>query len=662
MKNFIVAFALSVVLLSCTTDQSKKLDVVGQINQDMIKNPSAAGGTGTNYYICDDGDDANDGLSEETPWKTFNRGISQFNEMGAGDAVLFCRGGIFNVATTGPRIFNRNCSVEEPCIISDYYNYQTQVEDQRPYIKSMHTGDLFDFEDGGNADHDEGYLIENLIISGLGPNEGKAFLFYNDVDDVLLSNLTISGFKVGVHVAGSNAANEGSDMLNERIEISQVNIDNAKYITMGPVVGAVVLADLSQNIEPELEGSGVYFVCNGGDDNSSGDSPFTPLETFEKALSRFNSLPAGGGIYFCKGGVFPFSVSPRLYNTNCSKERPCVIGAYETTVNSSQEDPVIMSLEGNTVFDFEDGGNADPDGGYVVKNLILKSDIPKASGIFIFNDVDDLVLDHLVIDGFRIGVSLAGNNPLNEGANEYIERFELRDSNIVNNSVQGILGGCSDCIIDNNLFDNNGYQARVFNHNMYLSFHGNENVVVSRNILRNSAIFEGKCSGVSLVVHGEVSYLTIEDNVIEEKAGAVENGCWGVSVDTGYAREESFSNVIIKGNNIINVGNVAIGCASCVNVLIENNKIYNANDTFSLAVIKIPSKIEDSIKSEQVIVRNNIMTNMNSAIHVTGIDIALEVGSPVVEGNKLFTTHDNQFCQKINGENVIEISSCQSNF
>jgi polygalacturonase len=225
--------------------------------------------------------------------------------------------------------------------------------------------------------------------------------------------------------------------------------------------------------------------------------------------------------------------------------------------------------------------------------------------------------------------------------------------------MQGILGGCSDCVIDNNLFDNNGYSKRVFNHNIYLSFHGNKNIIVSRNILRNSAIVDGKCSGVSLVVHGEVSYLTIEGNTIEEKAGAVENGCWGIAVDTGYAREEVFSNIIIKGNEIVNVGNVAIGCSSCVNVVIENNRITNANDTFSLANIKIPSQEEDSIKSDQVVVRNNIMVNHNSAIHVTGIDITLAEGSPLVEGNALFTTHDSQFCQKINGNEIVDSLSCK---
>lgn len=48
---------------------------------------------GTRYYVANDGDDANDGKSEKTPWKTLKR-VSDA-ELLAGDGVLFRRGDLF---------------------------------------------------------------------------------------------------------------------------------------------------------------------------------------------------------------------------------------------------------------------------------------------------------------------------------------------------------------------------------------------------------------------------------------------------------------------------------------------------------------------------------------------------------------------------------------
>ena len=48
---------------------------------------------GTRYYVSNEGDDNNDGLSPETPWKTLNQ-VSQA-ELNDGDGVLFKRGDLF---------------------------------------------------------------------------------------------------------------------------------------------------------------------------------------------------------------------------------------------------------------------------------------------------------------------------------------------------------------------------------------------------------------------------------------------------------------------------------------------------------------------------------------------------------------------------------------
>ncbi|MBF6651281.1 right-handed parallel beta-helix repeat-containing protein, partial [Methylobacter sp. BlB1] len=226
------------------------------------------------------------------------------------------------------------------------------------------------------------------------------------------------------------------------------------------------------------------------------------------------------------------------------------------------------------------------------------------NGIFLFNDVDYVTIEGVTIDGFDIGIYSAGANPPNPGANKINENVVLRNSQIMNNKGQGWLGGCNDCVIDNNKFINNGFGQKIFNHNIYISGANNSGITISNNILNKSAFVAGKCAGVSLVVHGVVQDLTIKDNTVFEDIGAAEQTCWGISVDPGYATEESFSNVIITGNKVTNVGNVGIGCASCTDLQILNNIITHSQD-FSFTGIKVPVRAEDTVKSDRILITGN---------------------------------------------------------
>ena len=60
---------------------------------EILSSPDEIKISGTVYYVANDGDDANDGKSEKTPWKTLKR-VSD-GELLAGDGVLFKRGDLF---------------------------------------------------------------------------------------------------------------------------------------------------------------------------------------------------------------------------------------------------------------------------------------------------------------------------------------------------------------------------------------------------------------------------------------------------------------------------------------------------------------------------------------------------------------------------------------
>jgi hypothetical protein len=343
-----------------------------------------------------------------------------------------------------------------------------------------------------------------------------------------------------------------------------------------------------------------YYVCsNGGSNENNGESASLPWETFDFAIGKFNKFQAGDALLLCTGGNFTSSYN-RITNYNCTGYNPCTIGSYRTS--NSTPLPIIHGTASGAL-NFQDGGNADHDEGYIVKDLVLKG-VGTGNGIFLFNDVDYVTVDNLTIDNFNIGLHSAGANAPNPGANQKNDHLTLRNSKILNNPGQGYLGGCNDCVFEGNQFVNNGFGRKIFNHNFYAS--GGDRVRIIDNDFYKSTFIEDKCQGVSLVVHGVVKDLVIRGNTIREDLGAAAQTCWGVSVDPGYASEESFTNVVIEENTVTNVGNVGIGCASCVDASILNNKIVH-EQAFGIKAINVPVRTEDTVKSDRVQVSGNVI-------------------------------------------------------
>lgn len=376
-----------------------------------------------------------------------------------------------------------------------------------------------------------------------------------------------------------------------------------------PTAAAFVAVLLLLTLQPATASAESYYVCNNGDDTSLGTVDH-PWATFDYAASKFNKLNAGDEILFCRGGNFTSSY-PRLTNYNCTAEEPCVLGDYTApgtqgyTNSGAIRLPTIAAAGDSGALNFQDGGNADHDEGYVIRKLALKGKNNKGRGIFLFNDVDHVTIDGVLIEGFDIGVYSAGANAPNPGANKKNEHIVLRNSLIISNGGSGWLGGCNDCLVENNQFINNGFARKIFNHNFYAS--NSTNLRIVNNDFYRSTIVDGKCQGVSVVVHGVVDGLEIRENNVREDIGAAHPTCWGISVDPGYASEESFNNVTIANNKVTDVGNVGIGCASCTNTWIVDNVITHAQD-FGATAISVPVRAEDTVKSSRVLIAGNDIT------------------------------------------------------
>tara|TARA_R110001599_G_scaffold85607_1_gene229636 strand:+ start:10570 stop:12366 length:1797 start_codon:yes stop_codon:yes gene_type:complete len=411
-----------------------------------------------------------------------------------------------------------------------------------------------------------------------------------------------------------------------------------------------------------------FYVCDNGNDSNDGRTEAKPFKSYEKAMGIFNKMDAGDSVLFCRGGVFQQSKGVHLYNRKCTASEACTIGDYGS---KGLAKPLIVS-NGNTAIRFQEGASADADGGYVIKNLTLMGDSKsKANGIDMYNDVDDVTIENLHIEGYRIGIRSAGAGDLNPGTNGINDRLLIKNNTIISNFYQGFYGSCQDCLVENNVFENNGYSQRILTHNIYLGAHKPANgMKIKNNLLYKSTRYEGVCSGVSLVVHGKFNGLVIEGNTIKEELGKTSGHCWGIGIDPGYSHEdEYFTNTIIRNNKLINVGNVGIGCASCDGAIIEGNEIIDEGSELR-AGIKIPSKIENSTKSKNITIKNNkVILN-----HLTGNGISIggdnkfnvlnnDIKLPVDTKTDCFDKYDaniktdtsNNICALHNGVSIIDI-------
>jgi hypothetical protein len=176
----------------------------------------------TDYHICSNGSDANDGLSHASAWQTYAKANSVFSSLNGGDSLLFCKGEEF-VKSGFYGWANFNSSSINRITISSYTPPNAAAGISNPTIYAAGGGDAFKIEEGGNADHDEGYIISNLILRGENYG-GRGIFVYNDADFIDITDIEIYNFAIGIYVGGSNAANADSDGRNSDLKVLRASI------------------------------------------------------------------------------------------------------------------------------------------------------------------------------------------------------------------------------------------------------------------------------------------------------------------------------------------------------------------------------------------------------------------------------------------------------
>lgn len=198
--------------------------------------------TAADHFVCDcaagaedgcvPGDDTQDGTAPAAAWRSLAQARAAFSTtLEAGDRLLFCRGGAFSV--DGGAWVNDRCTAADPCVLGPYD--PPAGGGAAPLLHS--TGPtVFDLSSPGEAVQQEGVTIEGLDLrcTGCEASMGVGVFLYNDVDHVTLRDLHISGFGIGVQLAGANPCaswDAGCDGQSSDLRIEDTTIE--KSMVMG---------------------------------------------------------------------------------------------------------------------------------------------------------------------------------------------------------------------------------------------------------------------------------------------------------------------------------------------------------------------------------------------------------------------------------------------
>lgn len=352
--------------------------------------------------------------------------------------------------------------------------------------------------------------------------------------------------------------------------------------------------------------------CVPGSDSNPGTSPAAPRRTGFK--SRFATMGGGDTVALCRGGSFP-NDSAVTRNANCRATATCDMRDYTPSArpewaSDQTKRPILV---GGRIGYFPDNGTHYE--GFRFLNL-ASTGSGEGSGVFyVAGDVTDGDICNVHIHDGVLGLYWA--DPVN-GA-PITKRWKLRHSRFERLTSQGILGGCTDCVVDRNYFANDSFGANTyFDHPLYVS--APSGYRIDRMKITNNEVHgcrPGTTMGtILLVVHGEHEDLLIENNLIQcDNPVGVSPNQWGIGLNNGgypSSVKQGYTRTIIRRNRIIGQVGHGIELSQAPDSLVEANVIQmtpasSASSGIHTAAYTRRSGSLDAL-NERITFRNNTIS------------------------------------------------------
>lgn len=359
--------------------------------------PAPSPGNAVTYYFsdcqagahsaCVAGNNANAGTSASAPKRTL-AGIN-LDTLPAGSRLLFAQGGVwtgFNV-----QVHNLNVTTAAPLVFDSYA--PSWGGTARPWLISGGAFYAFQTSHWNRTEDSGGYVIRNLKLDGAGGAGQWGIHLRNLSHDILIENLEITGFELGLHFQNESPIgnvmvrnnhihhNSSMGMLGSSVNLSFENntfeannfsgsaFNHAIYLggrgTNGVIRNNTFLRNSVCTIAPCADNNPVDpTTCRGGNVTVHGQwdglliegntieqtagvascygfsiTPgYTSAEFFRRVVVRGNTV-SNVGCGICVGAAnAPLIENNRLFNTQNRGMTPTVLGAHVDTPGGGGDD------------------------------------------------------------------------------------------------------------------------------------------------------------------------------------------------------------------------------------------------------------------------------------------------------------------------------------
>ncbi|MDP4283530.1 MAG: right-handed parallel beta-helix repeat-containing protein [Bacteroidota bacterium] len=502
----------------------------------------------TNYYISSSGNDANNGTSTSTPWKTLSKLNAYFSSLKPGDNVLFNRGDVFY----GSIIVNKSGSSGSPITLGAYGTGANPVITGFTTVSSWTNlgSNIWESTSAVSTLPYTNMVVINGVNTAMGRYPNTGYLTYQSHSGN--SSITSSGLLGSPNWTGAELA----------MFVSTYTIGRYPIISQS--------------------GGKVYYNANPGDESVQFDGQGFIIQNDARTLDVQNEW------YYD-----PSTKKLKIYST--SSPTGVQISTIETTI----------SLNGKSYITFDNisfqGSNTSTLGLISSTNITIQNCDFNYAGIDAIHGDWGAPANNLIVSNCSFNHSNNCGIDLTSDYNQAV----FQNNNVRNSGIIPFMmssgGGASQGMnvqgqgnnIAYNIVDSSGYNG--------IRFWGN-NAIVQNNFINNSCLL--------LKDGGGIYTYNGYPNTIQTGMKVLNNIVLNSTTDAGIYLDDKSNGIEVSGNTVGNC-NTGIYLHNNHEISVHNNTIYNSSntglliDTYDASVTLANIDIRNNIFFERNTTPNN---------------------------------------------------------
>lgn len=339
---------------------------------------------------------------------------------------------------------------------------------------------------------------------------------------------------------------------------------------------------------------------------------------------NMDNLNPGDSIRLARGShwVDAFGMFIENPTGSMSRDDMIVFEDYDPGLGATGRPKFTASTYGLFIGGFGGSGPATR-GGYLFRNIEVEGPYSDAddAGILLNPPHKWVIFENCKVQGYQAGISVRSEAA---ASNSYVL---ILDCQLEGNRLAGVLGCCSQFVIENSDFTGNG-ALHSLTHAAYIgsSQHESSGVTIRQNrMIDNNIDEDGVCVGGNLTIRGMLRGTHINDNIVRNTGGKFEVDAWGISHRPAYSSEEYHLYTAIRRNVVENFQTL-ITFSSAPGCIVEGNQLLDegnvADGTPAVNFIGFPVadlSEEDTTQDDAAIVRNNSIRSLAPRIGTRGV-------------------------------------------